>query len=105
MPSWDHSIDYRDWKLVITGNIQVGVCFCHLAFQTTCTSVIVGGRMTAYKKPHATSYSELHVPDYREVYIEQMNDKAHLYLWFTQTDSDPFCISSNAGVPMQTCDT
>ncbi len=82
VPSWDHSIDYRDWKLVITGNIQPGVCCCHLAFQTTCTYVIVGGRMIAYNKPHTRSYSGLHVPDYREghTYGEQINDSAHLYL-------------------------
>ena len=41
VPSWDHSIDYRDWKLVITGNIQPGVYFCHPAFQTMCTYLVV----------------------------------------------------------------
>ena len=89
VPSWNHSIDYRDWKLVITGNFQAGVCSCHLAFQTTCTYVVVGGKMIAYNQPRTRDHSGLHVPDHGQGHMsgEQKNDLAHLYLWCTQTHS------------------
>lgn len=65
MPSWDHSKDYRDWKLVITGNIYLSVCVCHLAFQTTCTNVVVG-MLSANDAPYTGSYLGLHDSDSRE---------------------------------------
>lgn len=66
MPSWDHSIDYRDWKLVITGNILLGVCASATwQFQTTCPYVVVG-MLTANNVPHTGSYSGLHEPALRK---------------------------------------